>query len=107
MDTRRRTDFFHVCNIMLPKQGLRLHFYQDSIDGVIILFKDLNIEYQVDDDTYQKLLRLTQNRSWSSSSDQMVEIWPLPNDHRFVPKWLADRIGKFLISVEILVKNPS
>lgn len=107
MDTRKRADFFHVCQIMLPGQGLRLHFYRDSIDGIYVLFNDLDRQCLVDESTQQRLSRLVEARDWSSVGDQVVDIWPLPNDYMFNAKWLADRIGKFLISVEILVKNPS
>ncbi len=92
---------------MLPGQGLRLYFYRDAIDGICILFNDLNRQCLVDEDTQQRLSRLVEARNWSSAGDQIVDIWPLPNDYMFNAKWLADRIGKFLIAVDILIKTPS
>ena len=102
MDIRHRTDFWHVCNVLSPKQGLRLYFYRDCLPGILLLFEDLNRQYTVDDENREKLKRLVETRQWSSSDDQIIDIWPLPNDYRFSAKWLADRIGKFLRSVDFL-----
>lgn len=86
-----------------PEHGLRLYLRRDTIQSVCVLFMGVGRYCQVDNVTYEILLRMVQTHRWSPirEAGHIVDIYPLA-DQKFDLLWLTHSLGRYVTAVDII-----